>query len=298
MNGGDIVEAQLKKLTNIPTKLYKYCDFTEYNKANLCNDRVWMTLADKFNDPYDCSLTYSYEAVLNRDIEQKGIDFIFKDVDVGKFAFTDAEKIEVNCSANKIKKIMKIMISKDTEMDIDKKKHIPDFFINAIENIDRPLAEINRTKTVISCFSEINNSIIMWSHYANKHSGFCIEYDLKNYRSNVFLFPVFYEEELFDMTKYLLTEKDKFNNFALLLAAITKSIEWAYEKEWRLIPFGFVDQESDCPMSKPTALYIGSKATDDNKQWIKNVARYKKVDIYQAKMDNKKFGILFEKIIL
>ena len=52
------------------------------------------------------------------------------------------------------------------------------------------------------------------------------------------------------------------------------------------------------PMPKPTALYIGSKATDDNKQWIKDVAHHKNIDIYQVKMDNRKFGILFEKIIL
>jgi len=29
----------------------------------------------------------------------------------------------------------------------------------------------------ISCFSESSQLLLMWSHYANSHKGFCIEYD-------------------------------------------------------------------------------------------------------------------------
>lgn len=29
----------------------------------------------------------------------------------------------------------------------------------------------------IACFSEYKDSMLMWSHYANYHKGFCIEYD-------------------------------------------------------------------------------------------------------------------------
>lgn len=32
----------------------------------------------------------------------------------------------------------------------------------------------------VCCFSSIKDSILMWSHYAKDHSGFCIEYDLDN----------------------------------------------------------------------------------------------------------------------
>ena len=32
----------------------------------------------------------------------------------------------------------------------------------------------------ISCFSSRLDSIVMWSHYASNHTGYCVEYNLKN----------------------------------------------------------------------------------------------------------------------
>ena len=36
----------------------------------------------------------------------------------------------------------------------------------------------------MSCFSEIHDSILMWSYYANSHMGICIEYDLSKLPKN------------------------------------------------------------------------------------------------------------------
>ena len=32
----------------------------------------------------------------------------------------------------------------------------------------------------ITCFSETPDNMLMWSHYANAHQGFCVEYDFNN----------------------------------------------------------------------------------------------------------------------
>jgi hypothetical protein len=292
--GGDSIEAQSIKYLNIPTKLFKYCDFSDHNKNNLNNNIVWLTSAENFNDPYDCSLTYSNEALLNRKIEEYGINFLFKNANLGKFTFTKDEEIEIMHSTNKIRKIIEIMLPKDTELDKNTKTRFPSIVIEAIEEFQRPLAKANRSKTFVSCFSETNKSIIMWSHYACKHKGFCIEYNVKDDNSNVYFYPIFYEKKLFDLTKYLLTNKEEFNDFALLIACLTKSKEWEYEKEWRLIPYRVVDKQSEWSMPKPTALYIGAKATDNDKKWIKNIAHSKNIDLYQAKIDDKEFRIKFE----
>ncbi len=44
----------------------------------------------------------------------------------------------------------------------------------------------------------------MWSHYADEHRGFCIEYavaDLPSIAQRL-LFPIIYREEIFDSTKF------------------------------------------------------------------------------------------------
>lgn len=39
------------------------------------------------------------------------------------------------------------------------------------------LKEIVNKQFALTCFSKISNSILMWSHYGNKHTGFCVEYN-------------------------------------------------------------------------------------------------------------------------
>lgn len=58
----------------------------------------------------------------------------------------------------------------------------------------------------LSSFSETGNSIVMWSHYAAPHTGFCIEYSVHalpaDNLTRRFLFPVIYSKDLIDATKY------------------------------------------------------------------------------------------------
>lgn len=108
----------------------------------------------------------------------------------------------------------------------------------------------------VSCFSETNDSQLMWSHYADSHKGFCVQYDLKLLQEDPFkiiehTFPVMYSstrlikhnipemvtllEELRNAVnnKEVFIDGDYFDNVLPLL--IRKSSCWEYEKEWRII---------------------------------------------------------------
>ena len=294
MSGGGAVEAQAIKISNIPNRLFKYCDFSKtHDKENLANNKVWLSNVDNFNDPYDSSLTYSYEAILNQKIKGNGLEFLFKGIDLRKFSLSKEEETEILNAPNIIRKMIEVMGTKDTELTESKKEQMPGIFKKAIEEYPRPFIEASRSNAFISCFSEINTSIIMWSHYACKHKGFCIEYNIKEDISSVHFYPVFYEKKLFDLTKYLLVKKEEFNNFALLIACLTKSKEWEYEKEWRLIPFYVVDKGTEWHMPKPTALYVGAKANPDDEQWLKGFAQDNRIHFYKEKIDEKEFKIYF-----
>ena len=59
-----------------------------------------------------------------------------------------------------------------------------DSYYRAISTvIDQEYQELQKTanRFRISCFAETPYSILMWSHYARSHQGFCIEYKTPEY---------------------------------------------------------------------------------------------------------------------
>lgn len=91
----------------------------------------------------------------------------------------------------------------------------------------------------VSCFSETPYSGPMWGHYANKHTGLCIEYDVEKLAGTFpALMPVAYSREPFDASM-LLDMRGVEQKGAVLCPWLFKSADWAYEREWRaFIPAG------------------------------------------------------------
>jgi hypothetical protein len=95
----------------------------------------------------------------------------------------------------------------------------------------------------IACFSEDWRSQLMWSHYADTHAGFCIEYRLEPLhlgaealgRGGFLQQQVQYVSTL---PEICLSEVLFSPHQVLSRLLSTKSIEWAYEREWRLIHLG------------------------------------------------------------
>lgn len=143
-----------------------------------------------------------------------------------------------------------------------------------------------RKKLVVGCFSKTNSSILMWSHYGDKHTGVCLEFDVdeKEFKK------VKYSKKRvkFDIYKILqtvlslvlsgvdvsLSDKELENKF--LEAFYTKSKEWSYENEYRC--FYLKDETNNSvvvkndlyfkKMNKPTAIYFGCNASEKTKQDI------------------------------
>lgn len=79
------------------------------------------------------------------------------------------------------------------------------------------------------CLTQNNNNRLMWSHYAQEHTGICIGYE--------FLYlPSYIGKEEIEYKNITLPEKDIFSyNLAYWT---TKSDVWKYEKEIRLLHYG------------------------------------------------------------
>jgi Protein of unknown function (DUF2971) len=86
-------------------------------------------------------------------------------------------------------------------------------------------------KDGVACFSNTNNNVLLWSHYANKHRGICIEYDLeKVVEEHMYPMPVIYG----DLPKFNYITDSRRNATASNLARY-KSTHWKHEEELRII---------------------------------------------------------------
>lgn len=83
----------------------------------------------------------------------------------------------------------------------------------------------------VFCASEINDDILMWSHYASNHTGVCVSILPTAVKRKRF-FPVLYSEEVpvVDGWEYIRPKPGLFVKLSR-----TKARHWNYEKEWRTI---------------------------------------------------------------
>lgn len=88
------------------------------------------------------------------------------------------------------------------------------------------LADGQQAFTGVLSFTSSKKNIPMWSHYADDHNGFVIEFDSEN-KFFKKIKPVNYTKNRPQSKETLsITDENSFFN---------KSIQWKYEKEWRII---------------------------------------------------------------
>jgi hypothetical protein len=131
-----------------------------------------------------------------------------------------------------------------------------------VKNANEVLAvarENLRASIGVTCFAEKNDNLLMWSHYADQHKGFCLEFhtDQEPFDGIV---RVDYVETMpeISMTKFVIDRAAGIVNKLLF----TKSKDWKYEKEWRRIYLKAKDSLRPYHPSALKAVYFGSKIED------------------------------------
>lgn len=171
--------------------------------------------------------------------------------------------------------------------------------------------EINNfTKKLLSdnsifCLTETYDNLLMWAHYANNHTGLVIK--LAPHNDDSFLTiaqKVNYSEDIprFTAEDFLTKTSAQLGEKVLSQLTLTKSTEWYYEKEWRIvaglrnklnthefIPF-FIEEVED--------IYLGCRISECDKAEIISLTRnlYPHVNIYQATKHQTKFSLVFNKL--
>lgn len=167
-----------------------------------------------------------------------------------------------------------------------------------------------RNNALISCFSKRWDSILMWSHYGDKHKGICIEFD----RPNKDFLDVIYskkrckfdlEEVTRRMLGYMLSNDQIDINDKKLIKYIfnpfvVKSLDWKYEEEVRCIlsstSDGVINENLELYTmpTKITKIYVGCKVDNGSKEFseLVKLALDKKIEVVKLKTSDNLFSVI------
>ena len=143
----------------------------------------------------------------------------------------------------------------------------------------------------ISCLSKNNKNILMWSHYANKHQGICIKYNIAKLLKE--------KDIIFKKTEYIKTMPQPQSGFHLELSDTTTIIDaftqkhdsWEYEEEYKLI----VRTDENTPVLKKCdieEIYLGKDVSPKDAEFIKKTVDNKNntdgtnIKLYQMKIND------------
>lgn len=169
-------------------------------------------------------------------------------------------------------------------------------------------------KCRVTCLSERMDSPLMWSHYANKHFGFCLEYDfthtmVKRYpdlnMAKIMLLPVIYSEKRPLLSRVLTNSKIMLPYYktgkmpmavveSIVYGLLFKSPDWSYEREWRII-----GMDMDKPTMKlPSArkVFLGANMEESAKARVIEIARKKHIPVYQMMLSSDRYKFEYYKI--
>lgn len=305
---------------HIPSSLFRFRVCSEMNLDAFNEDKLFAVTSDKFNDPYDCLFRYDKEKLRNSIMMGMNKDVIYvlrkHFQEGGEFpdmlkALFDEKFLEIakNSIGNADDDMIEMLFAKTESLKENLNKLIDEQTEEAVKTV--------KLLTFIACFSEDVHSVTMWSHYADSHKGFALEYDTKAFQLKCLscdkskkcnkaavcsLYPVIYQNQRYDATDFLgwyigrsmgLPIKNP-DVFASTKALLYKSTQWSYEKEWRLIVSKINDFQDKSPVCiehlRPIAIYYGTRISSINKKMLHLIAKEKGINEYQMYIDDKSYN--------
>lgn len=187
-----------------PKKLYKYYSTAILNLIALKNQQIFFSSQSRFNDPFD-----SPKHIINPQFKEADFQRAWREYCLEQ----NARGENKNVSDKSISEVPSWFKEQH-------KTSVLEFF-----------KEKNAFNTTgIFCLSEKNDDILMWSHYAENHKGFVLEFDTSFEPFNK-SFPIEYLDDISPISSTKLFYGDSTRFVQNMLCK--KYRNWAYEYEWR-----------------------------------------------------------------
>ncbi|HTF97508.1 MAG TPA: DUF2971 domain-containing protein [Cellvibrio sp.] len=206
-------------------ELYHYQSFNKEHLELLLKDRtIYCSTPSSFNDPWDCKPWYN-TALLDDETEYlRHLDFIRENAN-----FEDG--------------ILDMLAKSRTQLEA------------LLDRLSAGMAKNNDRCFRIYCLTPDSKNPLMWSHYADKHRGICLEYHTNNTVIGS-AWKVEYNEAFPTIKFYEKTNDPMFH-------LLHKSDVWSYEQEYRIIahePQGQPDYDESSLCCKDGVLHLPNNA--------------------------------------
>lgn len=263
INGSNTNESVLEEIGYCytycaPAFIYKYYRDNANTLQNIKANKIWFSAPCNFNDVFDCDIRFDQKQIFQSSLQ---------------FAPNKREILPGSPMWNNLNKTIS----------------------NELRTLKNTFEKF-KTTTGITCFSEADDSLLMWAHYANNHSGICVEYELLEINKQVGYspVPVIYSDEKSTFSSFTPKTVEQNTISAFIKSLTSKSSEWSYEKEWRII-----QDEEACGINwdtknkgallniiRPHAIILGCMANADFENEIHKYCKENNINLYKMVKNN------------
>ena len=217
----------IKPQLTVEQPLYRYRSNVKYILEEIEKEQIYLASEDQLNDPFDSSYALSLEEArhgVKNSIEYFSLESSF----LREYVWYDNVIKQLEPYKNQ-----EVTLEKFSELLLEKIKNAGGFYPAEaiIHNIYKKSTGISKRIGYgrVASFSEVWDSIPMWSYYADNHKGVCIKYDFNLLDLN----DVTNKNILESLHKVWYSGNrpiDKDGKYSPFI----KGLEWAHEQEWRL----------------------------------------------------------------
>jgi hypothetical protein len=242
-------------------------------KRIFTHDELYFVSPLKLNDPFDCMTLFTFEGSDKADFE--------------KFFYGMVRHKFPNFSEKETKKEVDSLIQKKLYKDPHRRN------VQIETWPDSLLSEI--AKLGILCLSMKRDDILMWSHYADGHTGFCLEFAKEGLKSWNFCAPIRYRKSYPTFKEFANYPRELHRLFLL-----RKSEHWKHEKEWRVIANCEIPRNryQRFPDHLLTGVILGCLMPEKNIDMVRRWAKSRKIPpkLYKSNKKESEYGLIIEEI--
>ena len=268
-----------------PPVLYKFRRFDSQRRhlSLITQSDIWFACARDFNDPFDIAFEYNLD----------GVD-------------TD---LAVEWARNAVRRHEPHL--RPEQREVRTLERVTEIRNNPayLQRVKAEFVEHNQNTFGICSLSAANTNLLLWAHYSQNHSGFCVGLSVDHL--NAISMGFVRKKILLDLheVKYsdILPKPNFFESMIHLEDTKhiqdfieTKSTDWHYEQEWRLVLWGQVNKCLRIGHESITEVILGCRISLHNREMILDACRQflPHAIVFQARKKDRQFGLELHPIVV
>jgi len=255
-------------------KLYRYLSLSgevakKRTRNTIVSSLIYFQSPNNFNDPFDCKTSFHCG---------RATDAMWQRHYANAISIQYPRKSEQEIR-DLVESAMKLGLHNNPAY----RKEEPSRFQAVLSNAVKKLGML--------CMSEVNNDILMWSHYSDGHRGICLQFDKIQLQKHFHVEKVQYRSPYPTFKEFL----DLVDTNQLHKLLMFKSEHWCYEHEWRTIHNIHRNKARllRLPPGILTGVILGCQMSDRNRAlvegWKKSMGRT--LRLYEARRNLSNYGV-------